>query len=72
MRDLKQIVEALKKSDYKCVAGDLVNSIPFVELEEKANDIYSYCCLGKAHSCPLLVNDGFCAAEECQYKVKAI
>jgi len=70
--NLKQIVKALKKSDYKCVAGDLVNCVEFVALEEKANNVNSYCCLGPTHPCPLNVNDGFCAADTCQYKVKAI
>jgi hypothetical protein len=28
-----------------------------------------FCCLGKQHPCQLNVNDGFCAAEECQYRV---
>lgn len=71
-RDLKQIVEALKKSSYICIAGDLVNCVEFIELEEKANDTNSFCCLGPEHRCPLNVNDGYCAAESCQYKVKAL
>ena len=28
-----------------------------------------FCCLGKLHPCPLNVNDGFCVAESCQYRV---
>ena len=71
-KTLGEIVKSLKKSGYKCVAGDLINCVEFVELEERANDINSYCCLGAAHTCPLNVNDGYCAAESCQYKVKAI
>ena len=72
MKTLIEIVEALKKSGYKCIAGDLINCVEFCELEEKANDTKSYCCLGKDHACPLNVNDGYCAADVCQYKVKAL
>ena len=71
-KNLKEIVAALKKSDYKCVAGDLVNCVEFIELEAKANDINSHCCLGPLHPCPLNVNDGYCAADSCQYKVNAL
>lgn len=72
MKNLKQIVEELKKSEFECIGGYLVNFTAFKDLEEKANDIHSYCCLGPNHPCPLNVNDGFCAADTCQYKVKAI
>ena len=68
--NLKEIVEALKKSDFKCVAGDLEDFTAFIELERKANDTRSMCCLGREHPCMLNVNDGFCAAEACQYKVR--
>lgn len=40
--------------------------------KNKGNDADCYCCLGKDHPCPLNVNDGFCAAAICQYKVRAI
>ena len=69
---LKVLVEALKKSEFKCIACDLVNFVPFIELEEKANDTTSRCCLGPNHPCQLNVNDGFCAADVCQYKVKQL
>ena len=69
---LKEIVAALKKSNYKCVAGDLKNATAFVELESKANDINAMCCLGKDHKCMLNVNDGYCCADVCQYKVRGI
>lgn len=42
------------------------------QLKEKANDVNSYCCLGASHTCPLNVNDGFCVADTCQYKVKQL
>lgn len=72
MKTLKQIVKALKKSDYKCIAGDLINCVDFIKLEEKANDDNSFCCLGPNHKCLLNVNDGYCAADTCQYKVKQL
>lgn len=72
MKTLPEIVKALKKSGYECEAGYLINCTEFIELEEKANDVNSYCCLGVSHTCPLNVNDGYCAAETCQYKVKQL
>jgi hypothetical protein len=72
MKDLKEIVEALRKSKYGCVAGDLINCVEFIELEKKANDTDSFCCLGPDHSCMLNVNGGYCAADVCQYKVNQI
>ena len=72
MKTLQEIVEALKKSRYACEAGYLINCVEFIELEEKANDVNSMCCLGSDHTCPLNVNNGYCAAETCQYKVKQI
>ena len=72
MKTLKEIVKALKKSKFECIAGKLDNFVEFNMLEEKANDVDSYCCLGATHTCPLNVNDGYCAADVCQYKVKAI
>ena len=35
--------------------------------EDRNNQVM--CCLGKAHPCKLNVNDGYCAAESCQYQV---
>lgn len=72
MSTLKEIVKALKKSDYECVAGQLINCVQFIELETKANDDNSFCCLGEKHPCLLNVNGGYCAAESCQYKVNQI
>ncbi len=31
-----------------------------------------YCALGEEHNCPLNVNDGYCAAKECQFKVEGM
>ena len=72
MKTLKEIVKALRKSDYECISGKLGNCVEFIMLEEKANDVNSFCCLGAAHKCPLNVNDGYCAADTCQYKVKEL
>ena len=71
-KNLKQLTDALKKSGYECEAGYLVNCVEFIELEEKANSTNAYCCLGAEHKCQLNVNGGFCAADTCQYKVKAV
>lgn len=30
----------------------------------------NYCCQGTDHKCPLNANNGFCAAEKCQYQVQ--
>ena len=30
------------------------------------------CCLGKKSKCPLNINDGYCMAESCQYRVLEI
>jgi hypothetical protein len=72
MKTLTEIITILEKSDFKCIGGDLINFKAWIELKEKANDINSRCCLGAEHKCPLNVNDGCCAADTCQYKVKAI
>jgi len=72
MINLKKIVKALRKSNYTCEAGDLVNCVEFIELEAKADDLNSFCCLGMDHKCPLNVNNGYCAADTCQYKVKQV
>lgn len=72
MSKLKRIVDALIKGNYKCIAGDLTNCVEFIELKDLTNNKDSLCCLGKFHPCPLNVNDGYCAAIECQYKVDAV
>jgi hypothetical protein len=69
MKTLPEIVQSLKKSGYKCDAGDLINCVEFIELEKRANDTDSFCCLGADHECLLNVNNGYCAADACQYKV---
>ncbi len=72
MNKLKKIVDALTKGNYTCIAGDLINCVEFIELTDLSNNKDSFCCLGKSHPCPLNVNDGYCAAIACQYKVDAI
>ena len=71
-KTLRQIVEEIKKSKFECEACHLENFVPFIELESKANDVNSICCLGKDHPCMLNVNDGYCCADVCQYKVNEI
>ena len=66
--NLIKIIEALEKSNYTCIAGNLENGVPFIELKKKANT-QKICCLGTNHPCRLNVNDSFCLAAECQYQV---
>lgn len=42
--------------------------IIFKAIKPDTNQIF--CCLGKDHTCPLNVNDGYCAAKKCQYQVE--
>lgn len=67
--DLKEIVHALRRSKFTCIAGNLENHIAFVFLESML-DNETVCCLGEAHPCRLNVNDGFCVAQKCQYQVQ--
>lgn len=69
---LAQIVEQLEKCEYECEGGYLKNNVAFVALKNKASDLKAMCCLGKEHPCPMNVNDGCCAADSCQYKVRAV
>ncbi len=71
-KHLEQIIKELKKSKFKCVAGCLENHSSFLELEKIANDKNAICCLGAEHKCILNVNDGYCCAHLCQYKVHVI
>ncbi|MBC8490097.1 MAG: hypothetical protein H8D45_29110 [Bacteroidetes bacterium] len=66
---LKEIIKVLEASNYNCIAGDLKNNIAFVKLKNMSESNKAMCCLGKDHPCPLNVNDGYCCAIECQYKV---
>ncbi len=69
--NLKQIVEQLEKCDYRNAHSFLNKNIAFIALKKKANN-NAMCCLGKTHICPLMVNDGYCCADSCQYKVREI
>ena len=69
MKTLKTLIAEIEKSNFECEACYLNNFIAFIELKEKVNNVNSQCCLGSDHPCPLNVNDGYCAAESCQYKV---
>ncbi len=66
---LNEIITALKRSKFECVAGSLENHVAFRALETITDDEYNMCCLGPAHPCNLNVNDGFCCAIECMFKV---
>ena len=66
---LKEIIKQLEASNFICIAGNLENHNAFVELKYISENNKAICCLGKDHSCPLNVNDGYCCAIECQYKV---
>lgn len=45
------------------------NTIEICHTAPNTGSLKFFCCLGKLHPCPLNVNDGFCAAESCQYRV---
>jgi hypothetical protein len=66
---LAEIIRQLEASNFSCIAGDLENHNAFVELKNISENDKAMCCLGKDHPCPFNVNDGYCCAIECQYKV---
>jgi len=66
---LNEIITALKRSKFECVAGPIENHVAFRALERLAGDEYNMCCLGPDHPCNLNVNDGFCCAIECMFQV---
>ncbi len=43
----------------------------FKPSQNKTN-LKAMCCLGPNTPCPLCVNDGFCRAKKCQYRVEEI
>ena len=71
-KTLKELLAKLKKYEFECEAGSLVNCKEFIEIEAKTGDVYIHCCLGANHPCALNVNDGYCAADVCQYQVRCI
>ena len=72
MAQLKELLDKIKSRKYECEAGYIEFDVDFIALEAKAGDTHARCCLGKDHPCDLNVNDGFCAADECQYKVRSL
>lgn len=69
---LTEIIKALEKSNFTCVAGDLKNHEAFIALKDKVATTNAVCCNGARHPCLLQVNDGYCTADACQFRVTGI
>ena len=74
MSDLKRCLDnaydAIKHESYNDALSSILEAQEHAkDFEDLANNSEVYCCLGLGHKCPLNVNDGFCAADTCQYQV---